>query len=163
MPLGSDPTYTSLFLVPEDSIYVTYDLKQCAEIVRHMGRRDVDLVLPEFIHKTRFMGIRISGPIIFDHQVDMNRFQPYILQLVKVFNHKHRPGEPFMHIRFWNKEDQQMFIRLVRSGLKEQQAVEQMEMIGIKAMNKDFTNQEGLINDKKPKVKFPEYHYNRRW
>jgi hypothetical protein len=67
-----------------------------------------------------------------------------------------------MHRRYWNDEDQKIFIRLVRSGLKEKQAVEQMEIIGIKAMNKDFTNREGLVGTE-PKTNFPSYHHNRRW
>jgi len=69
-----------------------------------------------------------------------------------------------MHIRFWKDADQKMFIRLVRSGLKEKEAVESMELLGIKAMNKDFTNSEQRTsNDPKAKVNFPQYHYNRRW
>ena len=67
-----------------------------------------------------------------------------------------------VHRRFWNDQDQNLFIRLVRSGLKEQEAVEQMETLGIKAMNKDFTNREGLVG-KQTKTRFPHYHHKRRW
>ena len=160
MSLGK--TKTALELLPQDSTYVCDDLKQCADIVRFLDRKDVDLVLPAYIKNEKFIGHRC--PIFFDHAVNMTQFRERTLQMVQFTNNNWSPwGAEIMHVRFWNKDDQLLFIRLVRSGLKEHEAVEQMEIIGIKAMNKDFTNREQLVKQNTPKVKFPEYHYNRRW
>ncbi len=159
---GSGRTTTALELIPQDSTYVCDELKSCAGIIRHIGRKDIDIVPTSYIEEEKFIGHRC--PIFFDHAVRMNQFREIILQLVALTNNRWSPwGAEIMHVRFWNKDDQLMFIRLVRSGLKEQQAVEQMEMIGIQAMNKDFTNREGLVKQNEFKTNFPNYHYKRRW
>lgn len=159
---GSGRTRAALSIIPRNATYVwpndAFDYPE--ELLRYINRIDVDIVSCRFVERGKFRPIR--GGVFFDHAVDMRMFREETIQMVEYHNYKYSEWGPFMHVRFWNDADQRMFIRLVRSGLKEQQAVEQMEMIGIKAMNKDFTNREGLVGTE-PKVNFPPYHYNRRW
>lgn len=68
-----------------------------------------------------------------------------------------------VHHCFDKDEDQKLFIRLVRSGLKEAQAIEQMKMLGISPRIPNPFFDEGNRVGNKLKVKFPHYHHKRRW
>lgn len=73
-----------------------------------------------------------------------------------------------MHTRYSKHQDQQYFIKLVRSGLKEQEAIDQMALMGIKSTINvtsitdgewEFFNDTG--SDKKNNLPF--YHGKRRY
>lgn len=68
-----------------------------------------------------------------------------------------------VHRYFDKDEDQKLFIQLVRSGLKEVQAVEQMQLLGIHERTPNPFFDEGNRVGNELKVKFPHYHHKRRW